>query len=154
ADAAAVPLEEALTRAGSYAENWDTRAALLWSLITAERFHAVDAALEPMRVEVERSGSARGLVATYSTLGFLRLRVGALPEADAAARFALGGLREGDFAPGIPFAATVLADVAVEAGELDEAEAMLGLLPQEGWAAGVGTVLIPAVRGRLRLAQD
>jgi len=27
------------------------------------------------------------------------------------------------------------------------------LLPQQGWPAGVGTVLIPAARGRLRLAQ-
>ena len=62
-------------------------------------------------------------------------------------------LQEGDFAPGLAFAATVLADVAVEAGELDEAQALLGLLPQEGWPAGVGTVLIPAARGRLRLAQ-
>ena len=47
----------------------------------------------------------------------------------------------------------MLADVAVEAGELDEAEELLALLPQEGWPAGVGTVLIPAARGRLRLAQ-
>jgi DNA-binding CsgD family transcriptional regulator len=47
----------------------------------------------------------------------------------------------------------VLADIAVEAGELDEAQALLDLLPQEGWPAGVATVLIPAARGRLRLAQ-
>ena len=106
-----------------------------------------------MVAEVHRSGSARGLVAVYSTLGLLSLRLGALPEADAAARVALRVLQEGDFAPGLAFAATVLADVAVEAGELDEAEALLALLPQEGWPAGVGTVLIPAARGRLRLAQ-
>ena len=36
---------------------------------------------------------------------------------------------------------------------LIEAERLLSLLPQEGWPAGVGTVLIPAARGRLRLAQ-
>ena len=30
---------------------------------------------------------------------------------------------------------------------------MLDLLPQQGWPAGVATVLIPAARGRLRLAQ-
>ena len=101
----------------------------------------------------QRSGSARGLVAVYSTLGLLRLRLGGLPEADAAARVALRVLQEGDFAPGLAFAATVLADVAVEAGELDEAQALLELLPGEGWPAGVGTVLIPAARGRLRLAQ-
>ena len=95
----------------------------------------------------------RGLVATYSTLGVLKLRLGALPEADAAARVALRVLQEGDFAPGLAFAAAVLADVAVEAGELDEAQSLLGLLPQEGWPAGVGTVLIPAARGRLALAQ-
>ena len=106
-----------------------------------------------MVAEVHRSGSARGLVAVYSTLGLLKLRLGALPEADAAARVALRVLQEGDFAPGLAFAATVLADVAIEAGELDEAQALIALLPQEGWPAGVGTVLIPAARGRLRLAQ-
>ena len=105
------------------------------------------------RPRSDAPGSARGLVAAYSTLGLLELRLGALPEADAAARVALRVLQEGDFAPGLAFAATVLADVAVEAGELDEAEELLALLPQEGWPAGVGTVLIPAARGRLRLAQ-
>ena len=153
ADEAAAPLEAALARAGARAESWDTRAALLWSLVVAERFAAVRAALEPMVAEVHRSGSARGLVAVYSTLGVLELRLGALPEADAAARLALRVLQEGDFAPGLAFAATVLADVAVAAGELAEASALLALLPQEGWPAGVGTVLIPAARARLRLAQ-
>jgi DNA-binding CsgD family transcriptional regulator len=153
ADEAAAPLEEALSRAAARAENWDTRAAMLWTLVAVERFDSVEGALGPMIAEVHRSGSARGFVAVYSTLGLLKLRVGALPEADAAARVALRVLQEGDFAPGLAFAATVLADVAVEAGELDEAQALIGLLPREGWPAGVGTVLIPAARGRLRLAQ-
>ncbi|MGN6170109.1 MAG: ATP-binding protein [Solirubrobacteraceae bacterium] len=150
---AAAPLQRELSRAEARAENWDTRGALLWSLVTAERFDAVEIALEGMVAEVNRSGSARGLVAVYSTLGLLRFRLGALPDADAAARVALRVLQEGDFTPGLAFAATVLADVAVEAGELDEAQALLELLPREGWPAGVGTVLIPAARGRLRLAQ-
>ena len=149
----APPLEAALAAAGPGVENWDTRAALLWVLVACERFDAVDAALVALEAEVKRSGSARGLVAVYSTLGLLRLRLGALPEADAAARVALAVLQEGDFAPGLGFAATVLADVAIEAGKLDEAEAVLELLPQAGWPPGVGTVLIPATRGRLRLAQ-
>jgi len=153
ADQVAGPLEEALARAGPRAESWDTRAALLWVLVVAERFATVEESLRPMLAEVHRSGSARGFVATYSTLGLLKLRLGALPEADAAARVALRVLQEGDFAPGLGFAATVLADVATEAGELDEAQALLDLLPQQGWPAGVGTVLIPAARGRLRLAQ-
>jgi tetratricopeptide (TPR) repeat protein len=152
-DHIADPLEEALARSGSEAESWDTRAALLWVLVVAERFATVEESLKPMLAEVHRSGSARGFVATYSTLGLLKLRLGALPEADAAARVALRVLQEGDFAPGLGFAATVLADVATEAGELDEAQALLDLLPQRGWPAGVGTVLIPAARGRLRLAQ-
>ena len=146
-------LEEALARAGPEVENWDTRAALLWVLVVAERFAVVEECLKPMLAQVQRCGSARGFVAAYSTLGLLKLRRGALPEADAAARVALRVLQEGDFAPGLGFAATVLADVAVEAGELSEAQAMLDLLPQEGWPAGVGTVLIPAARGRLRLSQ-
>jgi DNA-binding CsgD family transcriptional regulator len=150
---AAAPLEEALSDAAARAENWDTRAALLWSLVAAEGFDSVEMALGPMVTEVHRSGSARGFVAVYSTLGLLKLRLGALPEADAAARIALRVLQEGDFTPGLAFAAMVLADVAVEAGELDEAQALIGLVPQEGWPAGVGTVLIPAARGRLRLAE-
>jgi len=125
----------------------------LWSLVTAERFQTVETALELMVAEAQSSGSARGFVAVYSTLALLKLRLGALAEADAAARVALQVLRESDFRPGLAFAATVLADVAVEAGELSEAEALLSLLPQQGWPAGVGTVLIPAARARLRLAQ-
>jgi len=146
-------LEETLERANPEAENWDTRAALLWVLVVTERFGLVEKSLEPMLTQVHRCGSARGFVAAYSTLGLLKLRLGALPEADAAARVALRVLQEGDFAPGLGFAATVLSDVAVEAGQLDEAQALLDLLPQEGWPAGVSTMLIPAARGRLRLAQ-
>ena len=153
AQEAAAGLAEVLSAAPARAENWDTRAALLWTLVTAERFDLVEAALGPMMAEVHRSGSAGGFIAAYSTLGLLKLRLGALPEADAAARVALRVLQEGDFAPGLAFAATVLADIAVEAGELDEAQAMISLLPQQGWPAGIGTVLIPAARGRLRLAQ-
>jgi DNA-binding CsgD family transcriptional regulator len=146
-------LEEKLEHANPEAENWDTRAALLWVLVVTERFGPVEDSLKPMLARVHRCGSARGFVAAYSTLGLLKLRLGALPEADAAARVALRVLQEGDFAPGLGFAVTVLSDVAVEAGELREAQALLDLLPQEGWPAGVSTVLIPAARGRLRLAQ-
>jgi DNA-binding CsgD family transcriptional regulator len=146
-------LEEALTCSGPEAGNWDTRAALLWVLVVAERFGTVEESLGPMLEQVHRCGSARGLVAAYSTLGLLKLRLGALPEADTAARIALYVLQEGDFAPGLAFAVTVLSDVAVEAGQLDEAQRLLDLLPERGWPAGVGTVLIPAARGRLRLAQ-
>jgi DNA-binding CsgD family transcriptional regulator len=146
-------LEQTLAQAGPEVENWDTRAALLWVLVVAERFAAVEECLKPMLAQVHSTGSARGFVAAYSTLGLLKLRLGALPEADAAARVALQVLQEGDFAAGLGFAATVLADVAVEAGDLDEAQTLLDLLPQQGWPAGVGTVLIPAARGRLRLAQ-
>jgi DNA-binding CsgD family transcriptional regulator len=149
----AAVLEQALERASPEAENWDTRAALLWVLVVAERFGTVEESLKPMLAQVHRGGSARGFVAAYSTLGLLKLRLGALPEADAAARVALRVLQEGDFAPGLGFAATVLSDIAVEAGQLDEAQALLDLLPQRGWTAGASTVLIPAARGRLRLAQ-
>ena len=154
AQEAASPLKSVLSHTSAQVENWDTRAALLWSLVTAERFHTVETALEPMIAEVQRSGSAHGFVAAYSTLGLLKLRLGALPEADAAARVALQVLRESDLRAGLAFAVTVLADIAVEAGELVEAEALLSLLPQQGWPAGVGTVLIPAARARLRLAQN
>jgi len=146
-------LERALVRAEPRAENWTTRGMLLWTLIVAESFDVVETALGPMLAEVHRSGSTTGFLTTYTSLGLLKLRLGALPEADAAARVALRAVREGDFAPGLEFAATVLADIAVEAGELEEAQELLALLPQEGWPPGQGTALIPAARGRLRLAQ-
>jgi DNA-binding CsgD family transcriptional regulator len=154
ADEAARPLERALTSMGTPPnENWDMLAALWWCLLTAERFDVVADAVELARERADRSGSSRGLVAVYSTLGLLNFRLGALPEADTAARIALQVVQEGDFAPGLAFAATVLADVAVASGQLDEAQALLDLLPQGSLPPGVGTVLIPAGRGRLRLAQ-
>ena len=147
AEEVALPLQAALARAGSRVENWDVRAPGLWVLIHAEGFDAVGEVLEGMRAEVHRSGSVRGLFVTYVTLGLLKLRLGALPEADVAARVGLHVAQTADFAQGLPLAATVLADIAIEAGELDEAQALLELPP------GLRSVWIPAVRGRLRLAQ-
>ena len=153
ADEAARPLRTALSSVDTAVESWDMRAALLWSLLTAEHFGAVETALVPLREEADRSGSSRGLVAMYSTAALLKLKLGDLAEADAAARIALRVVQEGDFARGLAFAATVLAEVAVAAGQLDEAHALLDLLPHDDLPAGVGSVLIPAARGRLRLAQ-
>lgn len=152
ADEAARPLERALSTSRQ-AEDWDTQAALWWCLLTAERFSAVEAALEASIKRVEHSGSSRGLVAVYSTLGLLNFRLGALPEADAAARTAMRVVKEGDFAPGLPFAATVLANIATASGALTEAQELLAAMPRSGLPAGVGTVLVPAARGRLCLAQ-
>ena len=152
-DEAAQPLEAALSSLSANVESWDMRAALLWSLVTAERFGEVETALVPLREQIDHSGSSRGLFAVYSTAALLKLRLGDLPQADGAARIALRVARDGDFARGLPFAATVLAEIAVAAGQLDDAQALLDLLPHEGLPAGVGTVLIPAARGRLRLAQ-
>ena len=84
-----LPLEAALANIGSRSDDWDMQAALWWSLITAERFSAVETALRSAIERTGHSGSSRGLVAVYSTLGLLKLRLGALPEADAAARIAL-----------------------------------------------------------------
>jgi DNA-binding CsgD family transcriptional regulator len=143
-------LEAALAAAAPAAPNWDTRAALLWTLITAERFGPVEAALPAMTEAAARIGSARGLIAAYSSLGFLRLRLGALPEADAAARVALRVLREGDFAPGMGVAG-IAAEVAVEAGQLEEAEELLALVTPQ--PPGLVSVLAPAAMGRLSLAR-
>src|SRR5262249_10769107 len=122
--------------------------------IQAGGFEAAEKTLESMLAEAHRSGSARGLFVTYATLGLLNLRLGGLPEADAAARVALRVLEGTDFVQGLGLVATILADIAVEAGQLDEAQALLERLPREGLPATLGTVLIPAARGRLRLGQD
>ena len=143
-------LDDALRAAAPVAADWNTRAALLWTMITAERFGAVDQALPAMIEAATRSGSARGLIAAYSSLGFLKLRLGALPEADGAIRVALRVLREGDFTAGLGVAG-IAAGIAVEAGELGEAHALLDPLGPE--PAGVLSVLVPAAAGRLSLAR-
>jgi DNA-binding CsgD family transcriptional regulator len=153
ADEAARPLETALAGLSTDTEGWDLCAALLWSLLTAERFDAVETALVQLREQADRSGSSRGLVAVYSTAALLKLKLGDLAQADAAARIALGVVQDGDFARGLAFVATVLAEIAVAGGQLDEAQGLLDLLPHESLPAGVGSVLIPGARGRLRLAQ-
>jgi DNA-binding CsgD family transcriptional regulator len=147
---AAGALDDAMRAADPAAPNWDTRAALLWTMITAERFPEVDGALPAMAEAATRGGSARGLIAVYSSLGFCKLRLGALPEADGAARVALRILQEGDFTAGLGVAA-IAAEVAIEAGELDEALALLELIPSA--PAGVLSVLAPAAAGRLSLAR-
>jgi hypothetical protein len=77
ADQAAIPLERALASLGLEIENWDLQAALWWSLLLAERFSVVEAALESLRERVNRSGRSRALVAVCSTLGLLKFRLGA-----------------------------------------------------------------------------
>jgi DNA-binding CsgD family transcriptional regulator len=153
AEQVAPPLWTAFDRAGPRTENWDARAPGLWILICAEGFDAAEATLNGQLAEVRHSGSARGLFVTYALLGLLKLRLGDLPEADAAARIALRVMRAADFAQGLPLGTFVLADTAIEAGQLDDAKILLDGLPHDGLAPGLGTVHVPAAWGRLRLAQ-
>ena len=69
--AAAASLDDAVRAAEPAAANWDTRAALLWTMITAERFQEVDEALPAMAEAATSAGSARGLIAVYSSLSVL-----------------------------------------------------------------------------------
>jgi len=149
----ALPLKAAFERSGPRADNWDVRLPGLVTLIWAEGYSAVQATLDGMLAEAERTGSARGLHVTYVILGLLKLQLGALPEADAAARVALRVLQAADFSQGLPLVASVLADVAVEAGDLAEAEAALTMLPSDGLPPTQPATLVAAVRGRLRLSQ-
>ena len=147
------PLEDAFERAGPRPASWDLRAPGLWALIVAEGFAAAQTTLDAMEAEVRRSGSARGMFVTYALRSLLKLRLGVLPEADADARIALRVMQAGDFAPGLPLGLHVLADVAIEAGDLAEAENLLDRLPRDDVVPSLGTVHVAPARGRLRLAQ-
>ena len=147
------PLEEAFAGPGSVTENWDTRGPAAWALIFAEGYDTAQAVLASMKAEVERSGSARGLFTTFMTLGLLGVRLGALPDADAAARISLRVLEGLGFARGSRLLASVLIDIAIEAGQLDEAESVLALLRLTELPAELSTVIAVAARARLRLAQ-
>jgi DNA-binding CsgD family transcriptional regulator len=146
-------LEEALATPGLVTENWDTRGPATWALVFAEGYDTAQAVLESMKAEVERSGSARGLFTTFMTLGLLSARLGALPEADAAARIGLRVLESPGFERGLRLVASVLIDIAIEAGQLDEAESVLDLLRWTDLQAELSTVIAVAARARLRLAQ-
>jgi DNA-binding CsgD family transcriptional regulator len=147
------PLEEGFARPGAFTENWDTLGPASWTLIWAEGYDTAQAVLAAMREQVERSGSARGLFTTFSGIGLLNVRLGALPEADAAARIGLRVLESLGFAGGLRLAASVLIDIAIEAGQLDEAEALLDLLRLTELPSELSTLVAIAARGRLRLAQ-
>ncbi|HET7421498.1 MAG TPA: AAA family ATPase [Candidatus Dormibacteraeota bacterium] len=146
-------LEAAFERGALRPESWDLRAPGLWALIVAEGYAAAEATLNAMETEIIRNGSARGMFVTYAIRGLLKLRLGALPEADADSRIALRVMQAGDFAPGLPLGLHVLAGVAIEAGDLSAAESLLDQLPREDVAPGLGTAHIAPARGRLRLAQ-
>jgi ATP/maltotriose-dependent transcriptional regulator MalT len=147
------PLEEAFARPGPVTGNWDSRGPAIWALISAEGYDTAHAVLESMRAEVERSGSARGLFTTFTMLGLLSVRLGALPEADAAARIGLRVLEGLGFDRGLRLLASVLIDIAIEAGQLDEAESVLDRLRPTELPAELSTVIAGAARARLRLAQ-
>lgn len=147
------PLEEAFAKPGALAENWDMRGPAVWALVFAEGYAAATAVLGSMRAELERSGSARGLFTTFMTLGLLNVRLGALPEADEAAHIGLRVLEGLGFDRGRRLLASVLIDIAIEAGQLDEAQAILDRLRPVELQAELSTVIAVAARARLRLAQ-
>ncbi len=147
------PLDKAFAAGGAVTENWDTRGPAAWALVFAEGYDTAQAVLASMRADVESSGSARGLFTTFMTLGLLNVRLGALPEADAAGRIALRVSEGVGFDRGLRLLASVLIDVAIEANQLDEAEAILDLLRPLEPSAELSTVITIAARARLRLAQ-
>src|SRR5262249_56274256 len=82
ADEAARPLQAALAGVSANAEGWDMRAALLWSLLTAERFDVVETSLVQLREQADRSGSSRGLLAVPRTPPLPNLKLRDPPPAD------------------------------------------------------------------------
>lgn len=153
ADEVASLIEPVLAGSTLPAGNWDITLPGLIALTFAEAFAFIQSTLDRLVPLAQRSGSARGLHLTHAVLGLLKLRLGMLPEADAAARVALRITESGDLGQGLPLVATTLADTAIEAGDLDEAERILKLFHPALEVGTVPAVDIPAVRGRLRLAQ-
>lgn len=149
----AATVEPVFRRSTLPAGNWDVTLPGLIMLTFAEAFADTETTLETLLPLAQRSRSARGLHLTYAVLGLLKFRLGMLPEADAAARVALRILDSGDLGQGLPLVATTLADTAIEAGDFDEAARMLSLFHPALEVGTVPAVDIPAVRGRLRLAQ-
>ena len=153
ADEAARPLLAALSGASEEGRSWDMRAALLWSLLAAEQFSAVEAALVPLREQADRSGSSRGLVAVYSrrrsSNGSSAISPGPTPR--RASRFAWPRTETSRAAWPSPPPCSRRSRSPAASSKRPKACSI-------SYRARVcrpasGTALIPAARGRLRLAQ-
>ena len=105
--------------------------ALLWS----DRIDEAEAAASAAIARTQAEGSARGLVLALSSRGLMRLRRGDLREAEADARMALELHAEaGGWEIFRMVAASTLAMVQIERGELDEPAAVLeqaGAVPHD-----------------------
>jgi DNA-binding CsgD family transcriptional regulator len=115
ADEVASLIEPVFTGSTLPSGNWDITLPGLIILTFAEAFAFIQSALDRLVPLAQRSGSARGLHLTHAVLGLLKLRLGMLPEADAAARVALRITESGDLGQGLPLVATTLADTAIVA---------------------------------------
>ena len=151
---AARPPEQVLARAEARAENWDTRAALLWTLVTAERFDAVAAAL---RADARRGRPLRQRARPRRRVQHARSAQPA-PRARSPRRTPPRGsrcacCRRATSRPGSRSRRPSWPTSPSRPASSTRRRRCSALLPQDGWPAGVGTVLIPATRGRLRLAQ-
>lgn len=97
-------------------------AALLWSDRIAEAEATTSAAV----AQTQSEGSARGLALTLPSRALVRLRRGALADAEADARVALDlGVETGGWLVFRMISAAVVATAHLERGEVDEAERML-----------------------------
>ena len=126
-------------------------AALLWSDRGAEAQEAINAAIG----RIEATGSARGLALTLPSRALVRLRCGALAEAEADARMGLElGGEAGGWLVFRMIGAAVLATVLLERGDLSEAAEVLDAIdrvPRDPDA--VLTQPLREAQARLRLAR-
>ena len=121
-----------------------------WTLALDDELSASQAALEEIVAASRRLGSALGFTMASSILAFVAQRRGELATAESHARAVLDFDPKERWPMGLPLAVGFLAEALLDAGRIDEAEALLadygfmGELPDF-------TLLIPIMFSRARL---
>jgi DNA-binding CsgD family transcriptional regulator len=123
------------------------------TLLWAERYDAAQALADAAVAEAQASANGMVLPAVLAQRAWLAFRRGDLTAAEADARALLDA--PGPLAPSLlrNRAVTVLVDVLVERGDLDEAERTLEPLTVDLLGTSQTPVILRHARGRLRFAQ-
>jgi DNA-binding CsgD family transcriptional regulator len=126
---------------------------LLVGLLATDALDLAEASLEHALADARARASVPALAYAMEFRGWVWLRRGALPQAEADARAALDLLTTNEIELGVSFARALLVHALVGSGDLEAAEAALRSGPGTDIPTGLAHSDLLEARGLLRLAQ-
>lgn len=127
---------------------------LVVGLVATDALDALDTCLDAMLADARRRASIPAQAFVIVHRGRVALRRGSLSAAEADARTALELLTTYDIRLGAQLARGILIEALVEAGDVDDADAVLSERDLGEIPPGMATNLLLEARGLLRLAQE